>query len=144
VTAGFVADASMGIAWVIPSQATAASRRLLDDVCAGTSFAVPVLWAFEVANTLLTLRRRKRLQPDECAIARRELGLLYPMIDEQGPEMAFASISDLAETHRLSVYDATYLELAIRLGLPLASRDATLNRAAKLSGVRTLAEDDED
>ena len=47
--AAFVADASVAIAWVIPSQASAASRRLLDEVSAGAIFAVPTLWAFEVA-----------------------------------------------------------------------------------------------
>jgi predicted nucleic acid-binding protein len=139
--AGFVADASVSVAWVIPSQATAATDRLLDEVSAGTSFAVPVLWAFEVANTLLVLQRRKRLEPKECARARQELGLLCATVDDPGPGSALGSISDLAERRGLSVYDATYLELAIRLALPLASRDAALNKAAILSGVRTLAGD---
>ena len=134
----FVADASIGIAWVIRSQATPATDRLLDDVCAGASLVVPVTWPFEVANTLLVLQRRKRLEPNECAQARRELSQLNPAVDEQGPEAALNSISDLTEKYGLSVYDATYLELALRLRLPIASRDAALNQAAKVAGVKTL------
>jgi predicted nucleic acid-binding protein len=93
---------------------------------------------FEVANSLLVLTRRKRITSEQCARARRALGQLRPVVDEEGPRVALSKLSDLAAEHTLSVYDATYLELAIRRRLPLASRDAALNRAAKVSGVRTL------
>jgi predicted nucleic acid-binding protein len=138
VSSAFVADSSVAVAWAVASQSSEATRHLLDEVALGTPLVVPVLWMFEVANSLLALARRKRIEPQEHARARGALGQLNPTIDGEGPRLALGKIAELAEKHALSVYDATYLELAIRRGLPLASRDAALNKAAKLSGVRTL------
>jgi predicted nucleic acid-binding protein len=135
---GFVADSSVGVAWAVLSQSTDATDRLLNDVASGTPFVVPVLWMFEVANALLALSRRKRIEPEQCARARRAISRLTPLIDEKGPQLAWSRIWDLADRHALSVYDAVYLELADRRGLPLATRDAELSKAAKLSGVPTL------
>jgi predicted nucleic acid-binding protein len=66
------------------------------------------------------------------------LSRLAATIDEEGIRIASAQTADLAADHQLSVYDAAYLELAIRRQLPLASRDAELNRAAKRHGIHTL------
>jgi predicted nucleic acid-binding protein len=104
----------------------------------GIQFVVPVLWPFEVANALLMLRRRKRLPPDEFERARTELDRLSPEIDDEGARFALSKVVNLADRYSLTIYDATYLELAIRRELPLASRDAALNRAARLCGVQTL------
>jgi len=82
--------------------------------------------------------RRKRIEPERCARARRALGSLTPLVDEEGPRVALGKISDLAEEHALSAYDAAYLGLAQRRGLPLASRDGDLNRAAKHCGIKVL------
>ena len=60
------------------------------------------------------------------------------MLDDEGPGRAFEDTSALAQKYSLSLYDAVYLELAVRRGVPLASRDAALNKAAKRAGVRTL------
>lgn len=138
MTAGFVADSSVGVAWVVPSQATEASNRLRDDIESGTPFTVPGLWFFEVANTLLVLTRRGKIGDKECSLARRHLSHLGALVDEEGSRLAFGKISELAEKHALSVYDAVYLELSMRKGLPLASRDAALNKAAKASGIKAL------
>jgi predicted nucleic acid-binding protein len=138
LTAGFVADSSLAVAWVIPAQSIEVSNRLRDDIQFGTPFFVPVLWMFEVANTLLVLTRRRKIDSQQCSQARRYLGDLGPFIDEEGPRLALGKILELAEKYALSVYDATYLELALRRGLPLASRDAELNKAAKSSGVETF------
>jgi len=138
VTAEFVADSSVAIAWVVHSQSSSATDLLLSDVETGTSFLVPVLWMFEVANSLLILRRRRRIESWEYERARQYLSDSNPVVDDQGPQLALGSISALAEKNELSVYDATYLELALRKIVPLASRDAALNRAAKRIGVRTL------
>ena len=135
---GFVADSSVGVAWAVWSQSSRATEHLLDDVASGRPFVVPVLWMFEVANSLVVLMRRRRIEPEQCARARRALSRLTPIIDEEGPRAAWGEISDLAEEHGLSVYDATYLELATRRALPLASRDAHLNKAAKRCGVQLL------
>jgi predicted nucleic acid-binding protein len=138
VSAEFVADSSVAIAWVIHSQSSPATDLLLNDVESGTSFLVPVLWMLEVANSLLILRRRRRIESWEYERARQYLSDSNPVVDDQGPQQALGSISALAEKNELSVYDASYLELALRKTVPLASRDAALNRAAKRIGVRTL------
>jgi predicted nucleic acid-binding protein len=138
VTAEFVADSSVAIAWVVHSQSSRATDLLLSNVESGTPFLVPVLWMFEVANSLLILRRRQRIESWEYERARQYLSDSNPVVDDQGPQQALGSISALAEKNELSVYDATYLELALRKIVPLASRDAALNRAAKRIGVRTL------
>ena len=135
---GFVADSSLAVAWVVKSQASPDTERLLDNVESGHVFAVPVLWAFEVANGLLTLKRRKRITAQERDQAHIELSTLNPLYDEDGPHLALGRITELAEKHSLTVYDATYLELAVRRGLPIASRDAALNQAAHRAGVETL------
>ena len=97
-----------------------------------------MLWMFEVASSLLVLMRRKRIEPEECARARRDLIALTPVVDEEGRRVALGKISDLADEHALSVYDAAYLELTLRRGLALASRGPALNKAAKRSGVAML------
>lgn len=135
---GFVADASVGVAWAVPAQSSKAAEDLLDEVASGVPFVTPVLWSFEVANALAVLARRKRIQAEQAARALRALGRLNPTLDEEGPRLAFGKIATLAAEHGLSVYDAAYLELAVRRRLPLASRDAALNKAARLCGVTTL------
>lgn len=134
----FVADASTAIAWVASTQATEASDALLRDIAAGRAWVVPSLWLLEVANALLILKRRKRIDGRELDRGRQILKRLRPEVDSEWPPLALEKLSNLAEELSLSVYDATYLELAFRRQLPLASRDAVLNRAAKAFGVKTL------
>ena len=134
----FVADASVAVAWCTPAQASAIADRLLDDILAGSTVAVPPLWPYEVANALLILRRRKKLEPDDYSEARMLLDRLQVSVDNDGPRLAATRIGDLAMEHKLTVYDAAYLELAVRKQIPLASRDQSLNRAAQRLGVTLL------
>ena len=99
---------------------------------------VPVLWTFEVANSLLALWRRRVIQEEQYERARWDLAHLDTITDEEGPRLALEKTSTVAREHSLSVYDAVYLERALRRGLPLATRDSALNNAAKRAGVRTL------
>ena len=138
MSAGFIADSSVAIAWVVLSQSSPETDQLLDEIRAGTSFVVPVLWTFEVANALLALRRRQRIQSDEYIQGLLDLADSRPIVDDEGPARALDAISKLAEKHGLAVYDAVYLEVALRRGLPLATRDAALNKAAKRAGARIL------
>jgi predicted nucleic acid-binding protein len=135
---GFIADASVGVAWAIHSQASEATDGLLDQVAAGAPLVVPVLWPLEVANSLLVLVRRKRILAEDCDRARGALGRLPLVVDEEGARLAFGRISELAAEHGLSVYDAAYLELAVRRRLPLASRDDGLRKAANSCRVKLL------
>ena len=130
MTGGFIADSSVGVAWAVASQASPVTDHLLEQVASGVPLVVPALWPFEVANSLLVLARRKRILAPERQRAAEALARLPLIVDDEGPRLAFSRISELADEHALSVYDASYLELALRRRLPLASRDEALCRAA--------------
>jgi len=132
----FVADASVGFAWVYPNQASPDTEALLEEVETGSDIMVPPLWFLEVANSLLAAQRRKLLTSAERRAALEKLSGLTFVIDQDSTQAAFQKTSELAEKHNLSVYDAAYLELATRRRVPLASRDAPLREAAKRCGLR--------
>ena len=131
-------DASVGVSWAVSSQSSPAAGLLLEEIASGKPFVVPGLWMFEVSNALLVLMRRKKITPHPCLRARRALSGLHPVIDDDGPRLALNRIWELAGEASLSIYDATYLELAQRKDLPLASRDAGLRRAAAKCGIPIL------
>ena len=131
-------DASVGVSWAVFTQSSPATDLLLEEVAAGKPFVVPGLWMYEVANALLVLLRRKKIQPQQSIRARRGLSRLHPVIDDDGPRLALHRIWDLAAEYSLSIYDAAYLELAQRKGLPLASRDEGLRGAATKCGIPIL------
>lgn len=135
---GWVIDASIGISWVHAEQATVETDALLRLVSTGPLFLVPGFWFVETANILLVLQRRKRISASDRATYLNSLeGLRFP-IDDESPLIAYHAVSDLAENYGLTAYDATYLELALRRKLGLATRDEALNRAAKRLGVKIL------
>jgi predicted nucleic acid-binding protein len=131
----FVADASVAIAWVHPAQATLETDAMLDHLAEGHSLVVPALWPLEVANALTVLRRRRKLTPDEARTAIEIIRELPAVVDHEAAAVAFTRLVDLASEHDLTVYDATYIELATRRQLPLASNDARMKQAAIRSGV---------
>lgn len=133
----YVLDASIALAWCFADDATPATDALLDRL-ADEEAVAPALWRIEVANALAMAERRGRLS---VAGLTRSVGLLQRLavaIDLEGSERAFRELLDLARTERLTVYDAAYLELALRLGLPLASKDARLRTAAAGLGLTVL------
>jgi predicted nucleic acid-binding protein len=138
LSAKFVVDASIGLSWVHPAQATAEASALLSEIAGGSEVVVPILWFTEIANALLVLERRKKLTSDERRQALTWLGGLNFSIDDADPRLAFGAVSDLAAGCGLTVYDSTYLELALRKKIKLATRDDGLKRAAKQRGVKIL------
>ena len=136
MTRSFVADASVAIGWVHPGQATTQTAAMLDAIEAGAVLEVPALWPLEVANALTVLARRKKLteQDRQCGLG--WLRGLPTRIDSEMASLAFSKLSELASAHRLSVYDAAYLELAERRTLALACKDGPLRKAARQRGVR--------
>jgi predicted nucleic acid-binding protein len=90
----------------------------------------------EVANALMVLVRRRKLTEDERQTALGWLRVLPLRIDHEMSSLAFSRLSELATAHHLSVYDATYLELAQRRNLVLSCNDAPLRKAAVQCGVR--------
>jgi predicted nucleic acid-binding protein len=132
----FVVDASVGFSWVYPSQASTATDQLLVEIEGGAVVIVPSLWFLEVANGLLAAQRRRLITAAERKGALARLSNLAFTVDEQTVEAAFRKTSELAERYGLSVYDAAYLETAVRRKLPLASRDRPLRTAAKRCGIK--------
>jgi predicted nucleic acid-binding protein len=137
-TEGYVVDASIAISWLISSQQTPLADRVMAEARSGTPFFVPGLWYLEVANTLLVLQRRKKIDAAQCARARAALGVLDAIVDDEDPRRILLATWQLADKHELTIYDATYLELAVRRETGLVTRDGDLIRAAKKHGVATL------
>ena len=121
-----------------PAQATPRSEALLQAVHDGAIIKVPALWPVEMANALLVLVRRRKLTEEERQDALSALEGLFAEVDHEMASLAFTKLSELATLHHLSLYDATYLELALRAKLPLACKGGPLCRAAKRCGVRLV------
>ena len=138
LSASFVVDASVGFAWVYQGQATPETDQWLNDVAAGATVIVPALWFLEMSNVLLIAQRRRRLTAGQRKAAMEKLTAMQLTVDEAGSRNAFGKTSELAEKYGLTIYDATYLELALRRSLPLASRDEALKNAAKQCGLKAL------
>ena len=132
-------DSSVALTWCFPKQRAELSAKALALLEKGGLAVVPDLWALEVTNVLARAAREKWLtaaKADEFV----ELLLMLPLRFEAMPaERALGEVRALAQTAGISAYDATFLELAGRLGLPLATLDTSLARAAKKSGVELLA-----
>jgi len=131
---GLVIDSSIAIAWCFPDEKDAYSQSVLDALASEPAF-VPDLWHLEVANTLLVGERRKRSTQANTIQWMSFLAALPITVDEQTHNHAFGGITTLGRSHALSAYDAAYLELAMRRGLPLATLDQKLRIASKSVGV---------
>ncbi len=132
-----VIDASMALAWVFERQQAADVARAdqLLNSCGSQPWWVPALWHLEVANALLVAERRGVIQANASDLFRSRLQALPITTDATPLPDSGARIITLARAQGLSSYDASYLELAHRLGASLASFDARLNRAAEAVGV---------
>jgi predicted nucleic acid-binding protein len=131
---GFVLDCSVAMAWCFDDEATPYTDGVRDSLV-DMRAVVPSIWALETADAAIMGERRGRL--DE-ARSRRFLVLLQALpivLDEETGTRAFSDIVPLARTYQLSADDASYLELAIRRGLPLAGLDGKLKTAAAAAGV---------
>ncbi len=133
-----VVDASAAAGWCFADEASAASDQLLLHV-AMNGAVVPALWFFELGNMLRQAERRQRITPDRCRHQFDELSQLPIRIDEDATRKAWLSTTELARHHALTVYDAAYLELALRLQLPLATKDEALLASAQRAGVKITA-----
>jgi predicted nucleic acid-binding protein len=135
---GFVLDASVAVAWCFEDESTPAAWALLDRLRAAPGH-VPALWALEIGNILLGAEKRRRITQARTVEFLGILGDLDIRVDPELPGRAFRDVLPLARERRLTTYDATYLELAMRLGLPLATKDKALARAATALRIKTLA-----
>lgn len=134
----FVVDCSVAVTWCFEDEATAEGDALLERM-QEEGAAVPALWHLEIGNVLLQAERRGRITPADQA-ARIELLRKLPVdTDAETTARALTEILSLARAQRLTTYDAAYLELAARRGLPLATKDRELQDAAAQLGVTVLA-----
>lgn len=133
----FVLDCSVTMAWVFPDEATEATNALLESLAEGNAL-VPSLWPVEVGNVLLVASRRGRVAMEEWSRVREILEALPIRIDHVSLPRVFGASLSLAHRHKLSVYDAMYLELAIRMRMPLATLDKALGAAGRAAGVEVL------
>ncbi|MFO1070488.1 MAG: type II toxin-antitoxin system VapC family toxin [Geminicoccaceae bacterium] len=134
-----VLDTSIAIAWCIEDETSPVLDLLLEDVRDGGA-TVPQLWPLEIGNVLLKAVRRGRLTPADMAVRLELLQALPISIDDQTAALGLRDIVTLARAESLSTYDAAYLELSMRLGVPLATRDRQLRDAAARNGVQLLPE----
>ena len=134
----FVLDASMTLAWCFDDEGGTQAETVLD-LLTESQAIVPTLWLLEVSNALINAERRGRLTAAECARFLELLRGLPIQVDEASSmERTWGDVLSLARAHRLSTYDACYLDLAMRSGAPLATLDDDLRSAAQVCGVQTL------
>jgi predicted nucleic acid-binding protein len=137
-----ILDSSATLAWIYSDETTDAIRAVFGQV-ADAGAVVPGLWRLEVANSLTMAVRRSRIKPDFCRAALADLAILDIATDPSTDTHAWAATLNLADRHRLTLYDAAYLELAHRRRLPLATLDNELRAAARTMDVRLLGGDED-
>jgi predicted nucleic acid-binding protein len=133
----FVVDSSATLAWVYSEETTEAISEVLDRLTDRGAW-VPALWKLEVANVLEMNVRRGRHPAAFRDAALADLAVLPISIDAETDRQAWGATLRLAARHRLTLYDAAYLELAQRRGLPLATLNKELRVAATAEGVILL------
>ncbi len=136
--ARLVPDASATLTWCFEDEATPWTDAVLAQLKAGDEGVVPAHWPAEVANALLIAVRRGRISRDKANRFLLDLRALPIRIDPESNEAVFDNVFKLADKCSLTIYDAGYLELAIRENLPLATLDKELRTAARASGVPLL------
>lgn len=134
---GIVIDSSLAAAWCFGDEATPQTDALLHSL-ENKRGLVPALWHFELTNMLVQAERRKRIASVDATALLGFLDSLPIETDSETPASRRRDVWTLARRHGLTSYDAAYLELAIRAGLPLATRDQALARAATECGVSVL------
>jgi predicted nucleic acid-binding protein len=134
----FVLDCSITLTWFFEDETDDYADAVEDALTEATAI-VPSLWWLEVANALLVGERRKRTTEAKNMQFLALLRLLPILPDDETASRAWQESLILARTHNLSVYDAAYLELALRRGMQLATNDTKLQAAARAVGVREFS-----
>jgi predicted nucleic acid-binding protein len=130
--AALVIDSSLAAAWCFPDERTNYTNAILQTISTPIEAVAPRLWAYEVRNSVLMGLRRKRITRAHAQDFLESIkGLPIRLTDP----VFYDGVFSLADRHGLTVYDAAYLDLAQREGLPLASLDKALCKAAVNSGV---------
>lgn len=133
----FVLDCSVTMAWLFEDENTSSTENILN-LLESTQAIVPSIWPLEVANVLLIAVKKKRVTPTQASSFIDALTALPIHIDESTSTRAMHSIFTLATQENLTIYDAAYLELAVREKIPLATKDLDLIKACKLLNIKVL------
>lgn len=134
----FVVDASAALAWCFEDETTPWTEGLLERLRRRDRIIVPAHWPTEVSNGLLVALRRKRIKPGQPALLWEELQRLPIQVELALNASQTKTVLALAEKHGLTIYDAAYLELALRNQLSLGTLDDDLRKAAKAEGIVLL------
>jgi predicted nucleic acid-binding protein len=134
----FVVDASVVLTWCFPDEHLPDAARILELIrTPGNRATVPAFFHHEVLNALLMGERRNRITASAAREFLKDL-LTLPFIPVSADSAAIPAVESLSRKHALTAYDGTYLELALRLRLPLASFDRALVRARDAEGIASL------
>jgi predicted nucleic acid-binding protein len=136
--ADFVLDGSVTLAWCFTDEATSFTSSVRDLLDQGSTCIVPSIWPSEVANGILMAERRGRIAVAAGEAFLLELLRLPIEVVPLPPNLIFQAILPLARDQRLTVYDATYLGLALSRTLPLATLDNALRKATNQVGGKLL------
>jgi predicted nucleic acid-binding protein len=133
-----VVDASVTLSWCFVDEQTDLSMSVLDRLQSGELALVPAFWTLEVLNTLLVGERKGRITAEQTRAFLDDLKILNPAFDYASLEQVAGPIQIICRDHRLTPYDALYIELAMRSGYPLATLDQPQRDAATFLGVHCL------
>jgi len=133
----FVVDNSVVMSWCFKDETSKYTDAILDHLEKATAY-VPAVWPLEVSNVLLVAERRKRLSQADSSRFILLLLELPIIVEQESSARMFSEILALAREYKLSSYDASYLDLAMRKGLPIATTDKNLLAAARRSNVSIL------
>jgi predicted nucleic acid-binding protein len=129
-----VIDASVALPWFFADEKCGQADLLLTETYRDGA-TVPVLWPIEVGNALMMGFRRRRISEFDWRKSLATLERIPITIEPLNHKLALANVPPLAQKYGLTFYDAMYLDLAIRLSLPLATFDAKLQQAAVAASV---------
>jgi predicted nucleic acid-binding protein len=132
-----VIDSSVALSWCFEDEPSSERDALFERVRYDGAI-VPALWHLELGNVLLQAEKRGRISAGDVALRLELIGELPISVDRETTSRAWREILTLARAERLTTYDATYLELALRRGLPLLTKDRDLASAARRLGVAVL------
>jgi predicted nucleic acid-binding protein len=131
----WVLDSSLALAWALPDEHSEQADGILDLFSSQDGFWVPALWWYEISNALLMAQKRNRLKEADRLRLIDLYSLLPLQTDTPFHWEAIRRFQELALVYSLSAYEASYLELALRKGIGLATLDRHLLKAAEKAGI---------
>ena len=134
----FVLDCSVAISWCLPDEVDAYAEAILDRLTSierSIAAVVPSIWSLELANVFLVSERCQRISQEDVATAISLINQLPIKVNSAISPEILNSILEIGRKYNLAAYDAAYIELAIRLDIPLATNDRRLIAAAQQSNI---------